>query len=150
MAQKVAFSGHIVTLTFSAHIVTITTGLSHNNRIGLNKWHFPDLLCSVHRFSITTGSSFPNRICLIYHDFRDLNVFHPLFGFKSQIMTLSQKIQKSDFLGHCSFTQLFYNVEKLRRKPKIFVKVIQRFWYVQLMGLIFFKNHQKQSKLQLC
>ena len=68
---------------------------------------------------------------VIYHDCRDLNIFHPLFGFQSQIMTLGQKFQKSDFLGHCLFTQLFYDVEKLRRKPKIFVKVIQRFWYVQ-------------------
>ena len=53
-------------------------------------------------------------------------------------MTLSQKFQKSDFLGHCSFTQLFHDAEKLRRKPKTFVKVIQRFWYVQDVGLIFF------------
>ena len=52
-------------------------------------------------------------------------------------MTLSQKCQKSDFLGHCSLTQLFHDVEKLRRKPKIFVKVIQRFWYVQQVGVIF-------------
>ena len=41
------------------------------------------------------------------------------------------------FLGHCSFTQLFHDVEKLRRKPKVFVKVIRRFWYVQHVGLIF-------------
>ena len=39
-------------------------------------------------------------------------------------MTLSQKFQKSDFLGHCSFTQLVHDVEKLRRKPKIFVKIL--------------------------
>ena len=52
-------------------------------------------------------------------------------------MTLSKKIQKSDFIGHCSVTQLSHDVEKLRRKPKIFVKVIQRFWYVQHVGLIF-------------
>ena len=73
---------------------------------------------------------------VIYHDFRYLSIFHPLFGLKSQIMMLSQKCRKSDFLGHCSFTQLFHDVEKLRRKPKIFVKVIQRFWYVQSVGLI--------------
>ena len=64
-------------------------------------------------------------------------------------MTLSQKIQKSDFLGHCSFTQLFHYVEKLRRKPKIFVKVVQRFWYVSHVGLIFLNNYYEQSKLQL-
>ena len=65
---------------------------------------------------------------VIYHDFQDLSIFHPLFGFKPQIMTLSQKCQKkNDFLGHCCFTQLFHEVEKLRRKPKIFVKVMQRF-----------------------
>ena len=52
-------------------------------------------------------------------------------------MTLIQKILKSDFLGHCSFTQLFHDVEKWRRKPKIFVKVIQRFWYVLHVGLMF-------------
>ena len=71
---------------------------------------------------------------VIYHEFRDLNIFQPLqvtnHGVKS-------KIQKSDFLGHCSFTQLIYDVEKLRRKPKIFVKVIQNFWYVQHVGLMF-------------
>ena len=32
----------------------------------------------------------------IYHDFRDLSIFHPLFGLESQIMTLSQKLQNSD------------------------------------------------------
>ena len=62
-------------------------------------------------------------------------------------MTLSQKFQKSDFLGHCSFTQLFHDVEKLRRKPKIFVKVIQRFWYVQHVGLIFFLNPPEAAKV---
>ena len=41
------------------------------------------------------------------------------------------------FLGHCSFTQLFPDSEKLKRKPKIFVKVIRSFWYVQHVGLIF-------------
>ena len=62
-------------------------------------------------------------------------------------MTLSQKFQKSDFLGHCSFTQLFRDVEKLRRKPKIFMNVIQRFWYVQHVGLIFFKNPPEAVKV---
>ena len=64
-------------------------------------------------------------------------------------MTLSQKCQKSDFLGHYSFTQLFHDVQKLRSKPKIFVKVLQRFWYAQHVGFIFFIIHQKQQKLQL-
>ena len=50
---------------------------------------------------------------------------------------VQSKISKSDFLGHCSFTPIFHDVEKLRRKPKIFVKVIQRFWYVQYVGLMF-------------
>ena len=62
-------------------------------------------------------------------------------------MTLSQKFQKSDFFGHCSFTKLFHDVEKLRRKPKIFVKVIQRFWYVQDVGLIFFLNPPEAAKV---
>ena len=70
----------------------------------------------------------------IYHDFRDLSIFHPLFGLESKIMTLSQKFQKSDFLVNCSFTQLVNDVEKLSRKPNIFVKVIRRFWYVQHVG----------------
>ena len=86
---------------------------------------------------------------VIYHDFGDLSMFHPFFGLESQIMTLSQTFQKSDFLGHCSFKQFFHDVEKLRRKPEIFVKVIQRFWYVQHVGLKFEKIHQKQPKLQL-
>ena len=53
-------------------------------------------------------------------------------------MTLSKKLWKNYFLFHCSFIQLFHNVEKLRRKPKSFVKVIQRFWYAQHTGLILF------------
>ena len=68
---------------------------------------------------------------------------------ESQIITLSQKCQKSDFLGHCSFTQFVHDVEKLRRKPKIFVNVIQRFWYGQHKGLLLLKIRQKQPKLQL-
>ena len=31
---------------------------------------------------------------VIYHDFRDLSIFHPLFCIKSQIMMLSPKFQK--------------------------------------------------------
>ena len=63
-------------------------------------------------------------------------------------MALGQKYHKSDFLGHCSFTQLFQDVKKLRRKPKIFVKVIQRFWYVQNVGLVFFfKNPPEEAKV---
>ena len=84
---------------------------------------------------------------VIYHDLRDPSIFHPLFGLESQIMTLSQKCQTNDFLGHCSFTQLFHDVEKLRRKPKIFVKVIRRFWYVQHVGLIFFFNPPEAAKV---
>ena len=62
-------------------------------------------------------------------------------------MTLSQKCQKSDFLGHCSFTQLFHDVEKLRRKPKIFVKVIRRFSYAQHVSVIFKKNPPEAAKV---
>ena len=50
---------------------------------------------------------------------------------------VKSKMSKSDFLGHCSFTQLFHDVKKLMRKPKILMKVIQRFWYVQHAGLMF-------------
>ena len=69
---------------------------------------------------------------VIYHDFKDLSTFYPLLCLKSQIMMLSQKC-----LGHCTFSQLFHDVEKLRRKPKKIVKVMQRFWYVQHVGFIF-------------
>ena len=62
-------------------------------------------------------------------------------------MMLSKKCQKSDYLGHRYFTQLFDDVEKLRKRPNIFVKVIQRFWYVQHVGLIFNKIHQERPKL---
>ena len=62
-------------------------------------------------------------------------------------MTLSQKCQKSDFWGHCSFEQIFHDVEKLRRKPKIFVKVIQILWYVQHVGLILKKNLPEAAKV---
>ena len=76
---------------------------------------------------------------VIYHDFKDLNIFHPLFGFESKIMKLrKEKKRKNDFLGQCSFTQLFHDGKKLIRKPKLFMKVIQRFWYAQDVGLIFF------------
>ena len=54
--------------------------------------------------------------------------------FKSKI---SKKwFQRSLFF----FTQIFHDGEKLRRKPKIFVKVIQRFWYVQHAVLTYFKS----------
>ena len=64
-------------------------------------------------------------------------------------MTLSQKLKKKkhSFFGHCSFTQLFHDVEKLRRKYKICVKVIQRFCYVQHMDLIFLKNPPEAAKV---
>ena len=73
---------------------------------------------------------------VIYDDFRDSNIFHPPFAPESQIMTLSNLFGQCDFLGHCSFTQLVNHVIKFRRKPKIFVKVIQRFWCVQHVGTI--------------
>ena len=61
-------------------------------------------------------------------------------------MTLSEKFQKNYFLGHYSFTQIFHGIEKLKRKPKIFVKVIQRFWYVQHADLMFLKNPPEAAK----
>ena len=60
----------------------------------------------------------------------------------------NQKSWKSDFLCHCSFIQCFYDAEILRRKPKTFVKVIQRFWYIQNKRLTLKKFHQKQPKFQ--
>ena len=86
---------------------------------------------------------------VIYHDFRDQRIFHPLFGLESKIMTLSQKFQKSDFFGHCYFTQLFHDVNKFRWTPKIFVKVIQRFWYVQHVGILFLKSTRSSQSCNL-
>ena len=79
--------------------------------------------------------------------FQGPRIVHPLFGLESKIMTLSQKFQKCDFLGHCSFTQFFHDVEKWRRKPKIFVKVIHRFWYVLHVGLKLKKNPPEAAKI---
>ena len=52
---------------------------------------------------------------------------------------------KWHFLGHCSITQVCYHFEKFRRKLKIFVKVIQRFLYVQHVGPVFKKVHNKNQ-----
>ena len=49
--------------------------------------------------------------------------------FKSQM-------SKKYFLGNCFVTQLLHDVEKLRKKHKTFVEVIQRVWYVQHLGVI--------------
>ena len=86
-----------------------------------------------------------NLICCTYQNL--CMTFRNVFGFLLNF-SASWKNLKSDFLGHCSFTQLFHDAEKLRRKPKIFVKVIQSFWYVQHIRLIFKKFHQKQPKFQ--
>ena len=48
---------------------------------------------------------------------------------------------KRGFLDNCSFTQLFHDVEQLRRKQKRFVNDKQRIWYVQHIELIFEKFH---------
>ena len=61
----------------------------------------------------------------------------------------SKKSWKSNFLCHCFFTQLVHDAERLKRKPKTFVKVIQRFWYVKHIRLIFKKKiYQRQPKFQ--
>ena len=79
--------------------------------VGLKKIKF--WLLSALASDLFTNNGKQIQICVsfvdsvIYHDFRDQRIFHPLFGFKSQIMTLSQKFQKNDFLGHFSFTQFF-------------------------------------------
>ena len=61
-------------------------------------------------------------------------------------MTLSHKFQKSDFLGHKSFTQIFHDLEKLRRKPKIFVKVI-KILICTTCGPNVLKNPQEAAKV---
>ena len=48
-----------------------------------------------------------------------------------------------------SLTQFCHHVEKLWRRPKIFMKAIQRFWCVQSVGQLFQKIHHKQPKLEL-
>ena len=60
---------------------------------------------------------------------------------------IKSKISKSNFLGHCSFTQLVRDVIKLSSKPKIFVNVILRFWYVHHVGVIFLKNWPEAAKV---
>ena len=45
---------------------------------------------------------------VIYHDFRHLNIIHPSFALKSQIMMLSQFVWKSDFLGHAHLHNFFF------------------------------------------
>ena len=59
---------------------------------------------------------------------------------------VKSKVQKSDFLGHWSFTQLFHDVEKLRRKSKIFVKVIQRFLVCTTCGFNILKKSTRSSQ----
>ena len=50
-----------------------------------------------------------------YEDFRDLNIFHPFFGLKLQIMTLFFCCcWKSEFLCYCSFKKLFQKQPKLQ------------------------------------
>ena len=41
-----------------------------------------------------------------YHDFRDSNICHYLFGRESQGMLLSENCWKSDSLAHCCFTHI--------------------------------------------
>ena len=66
--------------------------------------------------------------------FQGLNIFHHLYSPQSQIMTLCQFFWKSNFLCHCSFTQLSHHVIKFGGKSKKFV--IQIFWCVQHVGTI--------------
>ena len=61
----------------------------------------------------------------------------PSFWFRVTNHDVKSNISKKWFFGHCSFSHYFHDVEMLRRKRKIFVKVIQRFWYAQYVGLIF-------------
>ena len=136
--------------------VAVCVQKRHNSAIfgcsWFQKFNFDCLLLKLLICSPTTENIFKFVCPLLTQSFIMIlgtQVYFTLFfGYKSQIMTLSQKFQKSDFLGHCSFKP-FHDVEKLRRKPKIFVKVIRRFWYVQHVGLIFEKIHQKRPKLQL-
>ena len=84
---------------------------------------------------------------VIYHDFRDISPsFWPQVtshGVKSNVL----KRLFAEVIN--SFTQLCHHVEKLWRKPKIFMKTIQRFWCVHSVGPLFKKIHHKQPKLEL-
>ena len=61
------------------------------------------------------GSLCPLRVL---YDFRGSNLFHPLFGLKSQIMTLGKMFWKSYFIGHCSFIQFFIVLKSLEENLK--------------------------------
>ena len=69
-----------------------------------------------------------NQLCVslfIYHDFRDSNIFHTLFGLWVTKHAVRWKFLESDSLAHFRFM-----MQNLWRKPKMFLKVIQRFWYM--------------------
>ena len=53
-----------------------------------------------------------------------------------------------DSFAHWCFTHVFQDANLFRRKSKMILRVIQRFWYVQHVGLTITKMHQKQPKLE--
>ena len=142
IAFRIALTFHVKIVWFGCQVAVVQK--RHKNAIfgcsWFQKFTFDCLLLTAPDFFTNNGKHI--QICVsfvdsvIYHDFRDLSIFHPLFGLESQIMTFSQKCQKNHFFGHCSFSHFFHDVEMLKRKPKTFFKVIQRFWYAQYVGLI--------------
>ena len=58
----------------------------------------------------------------------------------TNILSFLQKFQKNYFFGHCSFIQLVHDVEKLKRKPKIFVMVDKDFGMYNMWAKYFKKS----------
>ena len=77
--------------------------------------------------------------------FQGLKYIPPSFWPQVTNHCVKSKSWKSYFLGHCSFTQLFHDAEKLRRKQKKIMKVMQRFLYVQHKRLIL-RNSTRSSQ----
>ena len=147
IAFRIALTLDVKIVWFGRQVAVCVQNWHKNAIFGCSwsqKFNFDCLLLKSSWFFTNNGTH--NQICVsfvdsvIYHEFRDRRIFHPLFGLES-------KFQKSDLLGHCSFTQIVHDVEKLRRKHKIFTKVIQRFWYVQHAGLMYKKNPPEAAKV---
>ena len=79
--------------------VAVCVQKRHTNEIfgcsWFQKFNFDCLLIKLLVFFTKNGKLIQIYVSLtdsvICHDFRDSNIFHPLFGLESQIMTLSQK-----------------------------------------------------------
>ena len=66
--------------------------------------------------------------------FQGLKYMQPSFWPQVTNHDVNSKNLNKWFLWYCSCTQLFHDVEKMGRKPKTSVRVIQRFWHVHNIG----------------